>query len=172
MTRRVLSYSIGDFLHDLKREFAFLEERGYQEDSSEWQSHEGASPPGTLFGESVFSACPIVRYRGPGARVIVAHDPRGEVQLSLQRADGSSLDIQELIARKDARAAQRYGGGYNATSETAGAVLARLAQGLATTAMTRSRLPRPSSGCITNAEADGLSSEARFARILFDSPAS
>jgi hypothetical protein len=120
MTYRVLSYSIGDLLHDLKREFAFLEERGYQQDTSEWQSHKGASAQGTLLRESVFSACPVVHYRGPGARVIIAHDPRGEVQLSLRRTDGSSLDIQALIARKDARAAQRYGGIYNATSETAG----------------------------------------------------
>lgn len=130
MTRKVLRYTIGDFLHDLDREFRFLEEFGYQEDSSTWSSHEGASPSGTLFGESVFSAAPIVKYRGPRGRVIVAHDPRGEVQVSVHPVDGSNLDIQELVAKQDIRAAQRYGGVYDATSETAGAVLARLAQGL------------------------------------------
>ena len=130
MTRKVLRYTIGDFLHDLDREFRFLEELGYREDSSTWMSHDSASPPDTLFGESVFSAAPVVKYRGPRGRVIVAHDPRGEVQVSVHVPAGSSLDVQELVARKDTRAAQRYGGIYDATSETAGAVLARLAQGL------------------------------------------
>jgi len=131
MTRKVLRYSVGDFLSDIDREFRFLEEIGYQEDASTWNSHDRASPPGTMFGESVFTAAPIVKYRGPsGARVVIAHDPRGEVQLSIQPSSGGSLDIQEVVAKQDKRAAQRYGGVYDATSETAGAVLARLAEGL------------------------------------------
>jgi hypothetical protein len=130
MTRKVLRYTIGDFLHDLDREFHFLEKLGYKEDSSTWTSHETAAPSGTLFGESVFSAAPIVKYRGPGGRVTVAHDPRGEVQVSVVSLDGRSFDIQEIVAKQDIRAAQRYGGIYDATSETAGAVLARLGEGL------------------------------------------
>jgi len=135
---KVLPYTIADFLDDQAREFAFLKYFGYVESSSEWTRHEELAP-GTLFGESVFTACPIVRYSGPNGRIVLAHAPRGEAQLSIESRYGVSEDLEEIARTKDRMAANRLGGIYDPTHETAGAVLKRLALGFHEYAVDRLR---------------------------------
>jgi hypothetical protein len=128
-----IPYATGQFFGDVEREFAFLKtEFGMVETSSTHTAFgiDRESPLGMR--EPARTGVPIIRYGSDHSRVVFALDPRGAVEVAVERLPvlHGRVSVQDLAVAAGAPDAGRYGEIYDPTSETPADVLRRMADGL------------------------------------------
>ena len=122
-------YTVLQFLDDVRHEFQFLiDDYGFEEPSTHWVNH----TRDLGLNEHVTSAAPVLEYTASMRHVSIAHDPRGAVEVIVQRdfPDYSSTPLEELVKEVGAEDAARYGEIYDMTLTTAGERIPVLAAGL------------------------------------------
>jgi hypothetical protein len=129
-SRKLIPYSVAEFLDDIEQRFQFLvEDYGFIEASSGWTNHDRSS---FGFGEHVASAVPEVTYTAPLRHVSIRHDRSGALRVLVTSMFPvlRTASVVDIAREAGATNPTSFREEYDMGATTAGDRISKLAEGL------------------------------------------